>query len=95
MAETSMTRYDITFSGRVQGVFFRATARRVAEGFPEVRGWVRNESDGTVRCVAEGDEAMLDAFVAAVQEAKRGYIADTRVDLREATGEFTGFEIRH
>ncbi|UCD75274.1 MAG: acylphosphatase [Phycisphaerales bacterium] len=87
------SRYDIIFTGRVQGVFFRAVTRDVASGFA-VTGWVRNEPDGSVRCVAEGDEKELDAFVAAVQRAKRDNIADTRIDRKSATGEFDDFDIR-
>jgi acylphosphatase len=90
----SPSRYDITFTGRVQGVFFRATVRDVASGFA-VAGWVRNEPDGSVRCVAEGQEKELDVFVAAIQRAKRDNISDTRIDRRPATGEFDGFEIRY
>ena len=89
----SPSRYDILCTGCVQGVFFRATARDVASGFA-VTGWVRNEPDGSVRCVAEGEERELDAFVAAVQRSKRDNIADTRIDKRPATGEFDGFDIR-
>ena len=61
-------RYDVTFRGRVQGVNFRWTTCRVAQRF-DVTGWVCNERDGSVRCVAEGDPAELDAFVKAVQQA--------------------------
>ncbi len=85
--------YDITFTGRVQGVSFRWTACRVAERF-EVAGWVRNEPDGTVRCVAEGEQAQLDAFVEAVQEAMAGNITDTRTTRGEARGDLAGFGIR-
>jgi len=88
----SSSRYDIIFTGRVQGVFFRATTRDTAAGFA-VTGWVRNEHDGSVRCVAEGEEKELDAFVAAVQQRMRDNIADTSIDKRPATGEFDGFEI--
>jgi len=87
-------RYDIVFTGRVQGVFFRATTRDVARRF-DVVGWVRNEPDGTVRCVAEGDPAELDRFVAAVGEARRGTIDDVRVVRSEAAGDLDSFEIRH
>ena len=45
-------RYDITFTGRVQGVNFRWTACRAA-GKYQVSGWVRNEPDGSVRCLVE------------------------------------------
>ena len=87
-------RYDIIFIGRVQGVFFRATTEEVAGRFA-VTGWIRNEPDGTVRCVVEGEEKELDSFVQAVQRAKRDNITDTRIDRRAATGEFGGFSIAY
>jgi acylphosphatase len=86
-------RYDITFSGRVQGVFFRATTEHVARDF-DVAGFVRNQSDGTVRCVAEGEAGELDRFVAAVEAAKAGHVDETTIRREPATGEFTGFAIR-
>jgi acylphosphatase len=88
-----MTRYDVSFVGRVQGVFFRATAVEVARGF-DVAGWVRNEPDGSVRCVVEGEPEELDRFVAAVEEAKRENVQDVTITRAIATGEFTGFSIR-
>ena len=87
-------RYDIIFSGRVQGVWFRATAQEVARGF-DVTGWVRNEPDGSVRCLVEGEEGELDRFVAAVEDAKRANVEDTSISRGEATGEFSGFSIRY
>lgn len=87
-------RYDIIFTGRVQGVWFRATTQEVARGF-DVTGWVRNEPDGSVRCVVEGEAGELDRFVAAVEEAKRPNIDETKLSRGEATGEFSGFSIRH
>ncbi len=48
-------------SGRVQGVFFRAsTSHRAAE--LGLSGWVRNMPDGTVEVLARGDEAALEAL---------------------------------
>lgn len=55
--------YDIRITGRVQGVFFRASARAEAERL-SVRGFVRNERDGSVYAEAEGDRESLDRFVA-------------------------------
>ena len=88
------TRYDIIFTGRVQGVGFRAATVNVAQGFAIV-GWVRNELDGSVRCVAEGDAAELDRFVAAVKGAMEGYVRDARISRSPGTGEFRGFHVHH
>ena len=88
------TRYDIVFRGRVQGVNFRWTTCRVAGGY-EVCGWVRNEPDGSVRCVVEGETGQLDAFVGAVQEAMGGCIGGTRVSEAPAKGDLEGFEVRY
>ncbi len=86
-------RLTILFTGRVQGVFFRATAVDVARRFA-ITGWVRNEPDGSVRCVVEGESEELSRFVAAIVDAKRRNIDDYRTDRSEATDRFDGFTIR-
>jgi len=43
----------VVVSGRVQGVFFRDTCERVATRLG-LRGWVRNNADGTVEAVIQG-----------------------------------------
>jgi acylphosphatase len=48
-----VVRYRVLVSGRVQGVFFRDTCRRLAEQ-NHVTGWVRNLPDGRVEAVFEG-----------------------------------------
>lgn len=88
-----MTRYDIIFTGRVQGVFFRATAQEIARRF-SITGWVRNEPDGSVRCLAEGEPSDLDQFVSAIQQAKQPNIKDSKITKLDATGEFPSFNIR-
>jgi acylphosphatase len=86
-------RMTIHYSGFVQGVGFRYTARSVATGF-EVTGVVRNLPDGRVELIAEGERAELEAFREAVREAGLGsVIRQETVAWAEATGEFRGFEI--
>ncbi len=87
-----MIRQTIYFSGRVQGVYFRATTCDIAGSY-DVAGFVRNLPDGRVELVAEGEAAELDAFVAAIRTAKRGFIDDVAVEAGSATGEFSGFAV--
>ncbi len=91
----SEARRAIVFRGRVQGVGFRWTTAKVAERFA-VCGWVRNESDGSVRCEIEGDEREIEAFLAAIEEAMPGHVSD-REDVPMSTSNLSrrGFEIRH
>jgi protein-L-isoaspartate(D-aspartate) O-methyltransferase len=60
--EAVMKSVDVRVSGVVQGVFYRASARR--EGaLRGLHGWVRNESDGSVRLHLQGDPAAVDAML--------------------------------
>lgn len=55
--------WDIRISGRVQGVFYRASARAEGERLG-LAGFVRNEPDGSVYAEAEGEEGALERFLA-------------------------------
>jgi len=88
-----MVRWQIRFTGRVQGVGFRATAQWIARAHP-VSGWVRNEPDGSVLMVAEGQPNHLEAFLEAIRDRMEGRIRTEDRQAAAATGEFTGFEIR-
>jgi acylphosphatase len=65
----------VHYSGQVQGVGFRYTARRLAQGFP-VRGFVRNLNDGRVELVVEGQGADVEAFLHAVTRSMADYIEE-------------------
>ena len=86
-------RMHIFYSGRVQGVGFRYTVKRVAAGF-ELTGMVRNLPDGRVELIAEGDMAELKAFQQAIRdEGLAHFIGDEQVEWTEAQGGGRGFEI--
>jgi acylphosphatase len=83
----------IYYSGHVQGVGFRYTAKTVAAGF-EVTGTVRNLPDGRVELIAEGTRAELEAFRTAIRDAGlSGLIRDEAVTWGDAQDVIHGFEI--
>jgi acylphosphatase len=57
-----MKHLNIRVKGRVQGVFFRASACEEA-GRLGVKGFARNEPDGSVYIEAEGDDSTLQLFL--------------------------------
>jgi len=58
-----VVRRAVVVSGRVQGVFFRASCQDEARS-TGVSGWISNEPDGTVRAVFEGEPEAVDRMVA-------------------------------
>lgn len=88
------TRLEATVRGRVQGVGFRyfVLRRGIDLGLD---GWVANESDGSVRCVAEGPRQRLEELLEAMELGPAGAIVE-RVDARwgPATGTLRSFGIR-
>jgi acylphosphatase len=86
-------RLHVLYSGRVQGVGFRYTAKNVATGF-EITGIVRNLPDGRVELVAEGLKDELEGFQQAIRESGLGsLIAREDSTWDDAKGDFRGFEI--
>ncbi|HSY74311.1 MAG TPA: acylphosphatase [Dongiaceae bacterium] len=86
-------RMEIFYSGRVQGVGFRYTAKTVAAGF-EITGTVRNLSDGRVELIAEGTRAELEAFREAIRDAGlKMFIRDENINWADAQNKFRHFEI--
>ena len=93
VSKSSRQRLTVFYSGRVQGVGFRYTAKTVAAGF-EVTGTVRNLPDGRVELIAEGNRPELEEFLIAIRnEGLAGFIRDEKVDWSDAKNEFRGFEI--
>lgn len=90
----AVERRTYFYTGHVQGVGFRYTAQHLARSHP-VTGYVRNVPDGRVELVAEGEANDLDALAEALTRQMEGFIRKTDVSTGPATGQFTGFTIRH
>jgi acylphosphatase len=73
-------RRRVYYSGRVQGVGFRLTCRRIARGYA-VTGYVKNLRDGGVELVAEGEPHVLDLFQSAVRADRGEFIRSESVTV--------------
>jgi acylphosphatase len=86
-------RLDATVTGRVQAVGFRVfvASRAAALG---LTGWVRNGSDGSVECVAEGRRPDLETLLAALELGPAGArVESVSRTWTTATGSFDRFSI--
>ena len=90
---TENARSHVVVSGKVQGVCFRMETKRVAESY-SVSGWVRNNRNGTVEAVFEGEKGDVASVI---EWCKKGpsHSNVSRVDISEEsyTGKFSGFDI--
>jgi len=89
----SLKQVQLTVRGRVQGVFFRASAQREARRMG-LTGWVKNRQDGSVEMLAEGEEDGLKDLLAWAHHGPSASRVE-RVDVRwrSYTGEFPDFRI--
>ncbi|WP_395719496.1 acylphosphatase [Prosthecobacter sp.] len=89
-----MTARHVFYTGRVQGVGFRYSTKRIASGF-DVTGWVKNLPDGRVELFAQAFEVEeLEAFLEDIQRSSLGsHIKEREVKLVAADPSLRGFSI--
>jgi acylphosphatase len=89
------TRAHVFVSGEVQGVFFRSRIRQEAET-RNVKGWVRNLSDGRVEAVFEGEETAVKAVMEFCKRGPpRATVTSADVKWERYKGEFDNFRIKY
>jgi len=71
--------------GRVQGVGYRAFVEYEAARW-KLEGWVRNRRDGSVEVLVAGEEALVEAMIAACRRGPAAARVE-RVDMAEASAE--------
>ncbi len=86
-------RVHIIVRGRVQGVWFRDSARIKAKEL-KIKGWVKNRPDQTVEIVAEGMEPDVKKFVQWCYEGPpQAVVSSVSETAQGFTGEFESFNI--
>jgi acylphosphatase len=88
-----MERLHAVVRGNVQGVGFRYFVQRKAQELG-LRGWVRNNDDGTVELIAEGPRPELERLKMAAEEGPRmARVQRVEVQWSPATGGLGDFEL--
>ena len=82
------SQFEINISGRVQGVGFRAAARRQARSL-RLKGWVENLVNGSVRVMIRGDSQNCASFINWCREGT-SYSWVDQVDIKEMEAEDLG-----
>ena len=87
-------RIHLIVSGTVQGVFYRANAKKVASGLG-LKGWIRNLQDGNVEVLAEGRKPALDRLIEFCRKGPEGASIDNiEIEWDKFRNEFGSFEVR-
>jgi acylphosphatase len=84
----------ILLSGRVQGVGFRHFTRVTARDL-NVKGWVKNRSDGDVEVVVQGEKSKVNTMIERLKQGPVSARVD-RIDVTDNETEktFSVFDIR-
>lgn len=87
-----MQTVHLLVKGKVQGVFYRATAQEKAEQYG-LKGWVRNTADGEVEMMVTGESENLDQFIGWCRNGPdRARVADVIITEKEVE-HFPGFRV--
>ena len=87
-------RVHVWVAGRVQGVFYRASAREKAVGLG-LTGWVRNLPDGRVEILAEGNPQRIAEFLDWCRTGPpQARVEECRVVEEVPRGDFRKFDVR-
>lgn len=80
--------------GRVQGVGFRYFVIRHGQALG-LRGYVRNNYDGSVEVLAQGPRPALERLLALLRQGPpAAYVSEVRTTWRQPTEHLSGFHVR-
>jgi acylphosphatase len=91
----TVTEAHVVVSGRVQGVFFRASTLDVALQCG-VRGYVRNLPGRQVEAVLQGERSAVEKVIAFLREGPPGAaVVNISVEWRDPAESYEGFHVRY
>ena len=90
-----MTRAELVIEGRVQGVFYRASARQEAQSLG-LKGEIRNLPGGEVEAIVEGPRERIEEFISWCRRGPpSAKVENVQVRWGPAQGGFRTFMVTH
>lgn len=90
-----MARIHVFVSGKVQGVFFRQNTKNKSQQL-DLKGWVKNLSDGRVEAVFEGEKEKIEQMINWLKKGPfLAKVENLEIEWQDYRGEFQEFEIRY
>ncbi|HBQ20633.1 MAG: acylphosphatase [Deltaproteobacteria bacterium GWA2_38_16] len=87
-------RAHLIISGHVQGVFFRANAKKIADSL-SLTGWARNLPSGQVEIYIMGEFNPVQKMINWCHEGpERAEVTEVEVTWDKNLGDFTSFEVK-
>ena len=88
-------RAHLIISGKVQGVFYRASAKEQADKL-NLTGWVRNLPDDSVEIQVEGQKENIKDFLDwCYVGPPNAVVSNIDIEYLQPTGEFSSFNIKY
>jgi acylphosphatase len=90
-----MTGKKIIVKGMVQGVGWRYYCLKIAERF-DIKGYVKNKNDGSVKIVVEGTEDGVEAFIEYLKSSNYpGHVRSWEIKEISCKGDYKDFRIKY
>ena len=89
-----MHQAHIIISGRVQGVFYRASCQEIAQ-MHDLKGWARNLPTGEVEVLAQGEKEKIEKLITWCKKGPPGArVSDVKIEWSNQSDDLSNFEIR-
>jgi len=87
-----MPAVHLLIKGKVQGVFYRASAKEFADKL-NIKGWIKNTNESHVEAMANGDDAAIKKFIEWCKEGPRHAIVSEVIVEKSGETAFQDFVI--
>jgi len=87
-----MSTIHLLIKGKVQGVFYRATAKQIANDIG-LTGWIKNTREGNVEATVSGNEQQLEKFTRWCKQGPDKASVEEVIVTQKEEETFNGFMI--